>query len=45
MDPVLLLIILTVVPLLLCPFVQPDDRPAARRPDRKPRPMVGPPWK
>ena len=45
MDPLLLILILTVVPVVLCSFIQPEDRPAFRKPDRKPRPMVGPPWK
>ncbi len=45
MDPVLLLIILTVVPLVLCLFIQPEDRPAFRWPDRKPRPTVDPHWR
>jgi hypothetical protein len=45
MDPMLLVLILSGTPLVLCRFIQPDDRPAARRPDRKPRPMVDPHWR
>ena len=26
------------------PLVGPEDRPAFLEPDKKPRPMVGPPW-
>ena len=44
MDPMLLIGILVLVALVAAPFMRMEDRPAFRRPDRKPRPMVGPPW-
>ena len=32
------------VSVVLGPLFGAEDRPAFRRPDKKPRPMVGPPW-
>ena len=36
--------VLLLVAVVLGPLAGPEDRPAFRRPDKKPRPMVGPPW-
>jgi hypothetical protein len=45
MDPILLLAILCLIAIVLGPILGAEDRPAFKWPDRKPRRMVGPPWK
>jgi len=45
MEVALILIaVMLLLSMVLGPLVGPEDRPAFLRPDKKPRPMVGPPW-